>query len=218
VEHPVLLANVRAVTTRSPQSLRSDARDNRDRILEVARGTFATEGLGVTMREIARRADVGVATLYRRFPTKESLVVAAFAEQMATCTAVVDEGLADPDPWRGLCTVIERVCVMQALDRGFTAALMSAFPHAVDFAQARDRALRSLAELLRRAKGTGQLRRDVVVDDVVMVFMANGGIRATSSAAAVAAARRFAALALRSFRAHPDGAPLPPPVRLPLPL
>lgn len=68
------------------------------------------------MREIARCAGVGPATLYRRFPTKEALVTEASAEQMATCTTVIGEGLADADPWRGLRTVIERVCVMHAMD------------------------------------------------------------------------------------------------------
>src|ERR1700735_1274970 len=69
------LAKVRAVTERlpHPRPLRSDARDNRDLILDAARAAFAAEGLNVPMREIARRAGVGQATLYRRFPTKQAL-------------------------------------------------------------------------------------------------------------------------------------------------
>jgi AcrR family transcriptional regulator len=55
-------------------ALRAEARDNRERILEVARAVFAADGLNVPMREIARRAEVGPATLYRRFPAKEALV------------------------------------------------------------------------------------------------------------------------------------------------
>ena len=196
--------------------LRSDARDNRDRILQVARKVFAEEGIGVSMREVARRAEVGPATLYRRFPTKESLVTEAFAEQMTTCSTIVEEALADPDPWHGFRTVIEEVCVMHAMDRGFTAAFITAFPKAVDFAQERTRALRALAELIQRAKDAGDLRGDFVVDDLIMLIMANSGIRATSRAAAVAATRRFVALQLRSISARPDGGPLPPAVRLPL--
>jgi hypothetical protein len=57
------------VTGRLPHNLRSDARDNRELILATARAVFAAEGLNVPMREIARRAGVGTATLYRRFPT-----------------------------------------------------------------------------------------------------------------------------------------------------
>src|SRR3954453_19924537 len=116
---------------RSPQMLRSDARDNRERVLEAARAVFATEGLGVPMREIARRAEVGPATLYRRFPTKESLIIEAFADQMAMCARIAEEVVADPDPWHGFCRLIERMCELHAHDQGFTSAFLAAFPHAV---------------------------------------------------------------------------------------
>ncbi len=215
-EHPVRLAKVRAVTNRLPHSLRADARDNRERILAVTRTVFAAEGLDVAMREIARRAEIGPATLYRHFPTKEALLAEVFTEQMAACTAIVDEGLADPDPWRGFCRVIEKVCELHAQDRGFTAAFVSAFPRAIDFAAARERALRKVAELARRAKAAGKLRPDFVLDDLIMVLMANGGIRTTSPAAAVAASRRFAALLIQGMQTEPVRPPLPPAVRLPL--
>ncbi|WP_035858989.1 TetR/AcrR family transcriptional regulator [Cryptosporangium arvum] len=199
-----------------PPSLRSDARDNRERILDVARAVFATEGLDVPMREIARRAGVGPATLYRRFPTKESLVTEAFDQQMRACATIVDEGAADPDPWRGFCTVIERVCDLHARDRGFTAAFMSAYPRAIDFGRNRASVLTTMAGLARRAKDTGHLRRDFVIDDLVLVLMANGGIQAKSAAARIAASRRFAALAIQAFRASPGAAPLPPVAQLPI--
>ncbi len=199
-----------------PHSLRSDARDNRERILAVARTTFAEQGLDVAMREIARRAEVGPATLYRHFPTKEALVTEVFTEQMAACTAIVDEGLADPDPWRGFCRMIERVCELHARDRGFSAAFVSAFPHAIDFAADRERALGKVAELARRAKAGGKLRPDFVLDDLIMVLMANGGIRTTSPAAAAAASRRFAALLIQGMRTEPAIPPPPPAVRLPM--
>lgn len=215
----VRLAKVRAVTDRlshpaqpAPPAhpLRSDASDNRERILEAARATFAVEGLSVPMREIARRAGVGPATLYRHFPTKEILAVEAFADQMLTCHVIVDEGLADPDPWHGFCLVIEKICDLHARDRGFTAAFMSAFPHALDFTEIREYALVAIAELARRAKDAGRLRPDFAVDDLILVLMANRGIRAVSPAARVAASRRFAALAIQAFQASPQASPLPP--------
>ncbi|MFJ7214036.1 TetR/AcrR family transcriptional regulator [Amycolatopsis sp. NPDC098790] len=184
-----------------PHNLRSDARDNRERILDAARAVFAADGLDVPMREIARRAGVGPATLYRRFPTKELLVTAAFTDQMRACYSIVDEGLADPDPWHGFVLVVEKLCDLQARDAGFTAAFTTAYPHAIDFTADRERAMRSIAKLIRRAQEAGQVRSDVGLDDVVLVLMANGGIRAASPSARVAASRRFAALALRGFRA-----------------
>ena len=205
---------MRVVTHPLPHPLRSDAADNRERILDAAREVFAAEGLNVPMREIARRAEVGPATLYRHFPTKETLAVEAFADQMRACHDIVDEGLADPDPWHGFRLVIEKICELHARDRGFTAAFMSAFPHALDFAELREYALVSVAELARRAKAAGRLRKDFVVEDLILVLMANRGIRAPTPAARVAASRRFAALAVQAFQASAEAPPLPPVVRL----
>ncbi|WP_030453710.1 TetR/AcrR family transcriptional regulator [Herbidospora cretacea] len=195
--------------------LRSDARDNRERILAVARLAFATEGLDVPIREIARRAGVGAATLYRHFVTKDALLSEAFAEQMETCSAIVAEGLAAPDPWDGFRLVVERLMELHALDRGFARVFTSRLPEAV-FAADRDRTLRMLLDLVGRAKKAGPLRRDFVIEDLSLALMANEGIRAESPATRVAASRRFAALMLQSFMADPVAAPLPPPVRLPL--
>ena len=210
---PAGLAKVRAVTDRLPRTrpLRSDARDNRDLILNAARAAFAAEGLNVPMREIARRAGVGPATLYRRFPTKQALVTEAVRGQLGACRAIVAEGAADPDPWRGFRRLIERICELHARDRGLTAAVMAAFPHAMDVAADREYALRGTAELARRAKEAGRLRPDFVLDDLILMLMANNGIRATSPAARVAASRRFAALAIESLQASPPSSPPAPP-------
>ncbi|SFR14973.1 DNA-binding transcriptional regulator, AcrR family [Lentzea waywayandensis] len=192
MEQGVHLAETETVTVDLTHNLRSDARDNRDRILVVAREAFASEGLDVPMREIARRAGVGPATLYRRFPTKEALLVEAFSERLAACTAAVEEGLANPDPWQGFCRTVEQVCLLHVLDRGFSAAFTSAYPRAIDFASVRETSFRSLAELIGRAKATGRLRADFSVDDVVLLLMASGGVRSGTPAIA----RRLATLFL----------------------
>ena len=142
------------------------------------------------------------------------LITEAFKGQLSACHAIVDEGLADPDPWHGFCLVIEKICALHARNRGFTAAFMSAFPNAMDFAADREYALRATAELARRAKEAGRLRPDFVLDDLILMLMANSGIRATSPAARVAASRRFAALAIQSFQASPAASSLPPAARL----
>ncbi|MDN3353427.1 TetR/AcrR family transcriptional regulator [Actinomadura sp. DC4] len=189
------------MTERLPHYARSDARDNRERILEAAGAAFAAEGVDVTMRDLARRAGVGTATLYRHFPTKEILATEAFTRRMAACADAVERGLADPDPWRGFRTVVEEVCVLHALDQGFASAFTATFPRAVDLSRVRERGLRSLALLARRAKDAGALRADFVLDDLILALMAHRGIRAESPAATAAAARRLAALLIRSFRA-----------------
>jgi AcrR family transcriptional regulator len=204
------------VTAEVVTRLRSDARDNRGRILAVARLAFAAEGLDVPIREIARRAEVGVATVYRHFRTKEALLAEAFAEQLASCSAIVEEGLAADDPWSGFCLVIERLMEVHALDRGFARAFTSQLPEAAGFAADRDRTLRLLFGLVRRAKEAGALRDDFVLEDISLALMANEGIRAESPGMRVAASRRFAALMIQSFQANPVPARLPPAVRLPL--
>jgi AcrR family transcriptional regulator len=192
VEQGVRSAETETVTAEVTHNLRSDAQDNRDRILSVARETFAAQGLDVSMREIARRAGVGPATLYRRFPTKEALVVEVFSEQMRACADAVSTGLAHPDAWEGFRRTVEEVCVVHVLNRGFAAAFASTFPGAIDFTAVRDTAVRRLAELVRRAKATGRLRADFTVDDLVLLLMGSGGVRMATPAAA----RRFATLFL----------------------
>ncbi|WP_308287351.1 TetR/AcrR family transcriptional regulator [Actinomadura parmotrematis] len=195
---------------------RSDARDNRERILAVARAAFAAEGPDVPVREIARRAEVGPATVYRHFPTKEALLTEALAGRTDFCSTIVEEGLADPDAWQGFRRAIERLLEVRALDRDAARAAVARLPPEAAPAADRERSLRLMLELLRRAKDAGGLRADLVLEDVVLALMANGGIRAETPEIRAAASRRFAALILQSFRADPAPAPLPPPVRLPL--
>ncbi|MEU8386020.1 TetR/AcrR family transcriptional regulator [Streptosporangium sp. NPDC048865] len=192
--------------------LRADALHNRERILAAAGEAFATIGIDVPMAAIARRAGVGMATLYRRFPTRESLITEVFADQLKACVSVVDDALADPDPWHGFRTVVEKLCAMQVADRGFTAAFLTAFPGAVDHERERVRAERGFAELTRRAKEAGRLRADFEQADLVLMLMANGGIAAGSAEDALTASRRLVAYLLQSFQAERAGGtvPLPP--------
>ncbi|MFJ4655736.1 hypothetical protein ACIP5Y_31035 [Nocardia sp. NPDC088792] len=93
--------------------------------------------------------------------SKEILIAEAFTDQMHACRSIVEEGLADPDAWQGFCHTIEQLCELQARDHGFTAAFMSTFPRAVDFAAIRTASLTAAADLIRRAEATGNLRPDV---------------------------------------------------------
>ena len=199
-------------------SLRADAEDNRERVLEAARALFSDRGLDVPMREIARTAGVGPATLYRRFPTKQALIDAAFTDELIACRGIVDDGCADPDPWRGLKSVLRRIGEQNAHNQGFTAAFITAFPDAIDFSRHRTGMLRSLAELCGRAQKSGGLRADFVPDDLVLILMAARGIAAPTLNARLAAARRFSALAIDALRASGDRETLPPPARVAAPL
>lgn len=165
------------------------------------------------MRAIARQAGVGPATLYRRFPTKQALIEAAFSDELHACRTIVAEACADPDPWRGLCSFLLRTGELNARNQGFTEAFMTTFPDSFDFTAHRTAMLRSLADLCRRARNAGSLRTGVVLDDLLLMLMAGRGLSAATVDQRVAAARRFSALAVEALRGSGADAPLPPPAR-----
>lgn len=190
------------MTVELSRSLRADAADNRERIVEAAYRLFAAEGMTVTMRKIAREAGVGPATLYRHFPTKQDLALEAFAEQLRLCYQVVDDGLAEPDPWTGFSQVIERICELNAQSRGFTEAFLATYPELADLRTHREHALTVLTELARRAKKSGHLRADFTVDDLILMLSAHRSIPGRTPQLRRTASRRFAALTIEAFRAR----------------
>ncbi|KIH99823.1 TetR family transcriptional regulator [Streptomonospora alba] len=198
--------------------LRADALHNRNRILEVAGDLLAERGLDVPMAAIARHAGVGVATLYRRFPTRQALVREVFADRFAACASAVEDALAAPDPWTAFRTAVEQVCAVQAGDRGFNSAFVSAYFQEFGVGGELDRVMRGLTELTRRAKDAGRLRADFAAEDFTLLVMANSGISVQPSEAAQAASRRLVAYLLDAFRADRAGPadPLPPPAPLDL--
>lgn len=191
------------------QMLRADARDNRERIVAAARALFSERGLDIGMREIARRAEVGPATLYRRFPTKQALIDEAFAAELRSCRTIVEDGCADPDAWRGLTSVVERLTALNVRNRGFVDAFMSADPAATEFADHRRELLAMLGRLAKRAQLQGGLRPDFVLDDLVLVLHAGRGLASVLPVTRDAAARRFARLAIDAFRAQPARVTIP---------
>ena len=100
--------------------LRSDAERNRRLVLEAAAQAFAEEGFDVGMAEIARRAGVGNATVFRRFPSKDALYEAIVDEKIAElCAAASRRRASSPDPWDALVRYLETTAELQARDRGF---------------------------------------------------------------------------------------------------
>jgi AcrR family transcriptional regulator len=188
------------MVTNSTQMLRVDAQENRDRVLAAARALFSEKGLDVAMRDVARRAEVGPATLYRRFPTKQALIDEAFAEELRLCRQIVEDGCADPDAWNGFTTVVRRLSVLNARNRGFVDAFTSADSGFADLGKHRSELLGMVARLADRAKLQGRLRRDFVVDDLVLILLAGRGLSAVPSASRDAAAIRFASLTVDAFR------------------
>ncbi|WP_326731561.1 helix-turn-helix domain-containing protein [Streptomyces phaeochromogenes] len=195
-------------THTADRALRADAQRNRQRVVEAARAVFSERGLEVPLEEIADRAGVGIATLYRRFPTREELVAAVFEVKFLEYATTAEEALRSPDPWTGFCTYVERICAMQAADRGFADVITMVLPTSETAKQLWERGYQGTVEVIRRAQEAGVLRADFVPEDIVLILMANAGVVQVTRDAAPHAWRRLTAYVLEACRADNSG-PLP---------
>jgi AcrR family transcriptional regulator len=193
----------------SARGLRADATRNRVAILTAARQVFAEQGLRAPLEEIARRAGVGIATLYRRFPTRERLVAAALIEKIVQYEDAASQALAEPDPWDGFAGLVRRICELQANDRGLSDLLSMTLPASEEVELRRAKAHSYLTELVARAKAAGRLRPDFVVEDLLLVLIANAAVAHVTGPDAPDAWRRFVALILDAFQ-YTGGECLPP--------
>jgi len=149
--------------------LRRDAERNRQRILRAAAEVFTERGLQATLDDVARRAGVGVGTVYRRFPDKEALVEALFTERLDALVGYAEHGLADPDPWAGLVFFLEQGAVLIAGDRGLRQLLMFATYGRDRVDQARARMLPVVSQMVQRAQEAGEVRADLRPTDVPLI-------------------------------------------------
>ena len=175
--------------------LRSDAARNRDRILEAARAAFAEHGLEIGVDEIAQRAGVGVGTLYRRFPSKASLVHAIFEQRVDDLAPAIERALAEADPWDGFVGLVFAIAGQQASDQGFGQMVLRLGPDAVP-GDVRRRLVGPLEELLTRAQASGRARRDVAAADLP------GIVRLAVTAATEGDPRRHVGFLLDGLRAR----------------
>jgi len=190
--------------------LRADAERNRERIVTAAARLFAEQGLSVPLEDVARSAGVGVATLYRRFPTRTDLAIAAFERNMTSYIDAVEKAFSNPRPWDGFRELVFDLCALQASDPGLRALLTTAFPASSVIEQRAAETVDKVGEVIARAQQDGSLRSDIGVGDVVVMLLANAGVLEATREHAPEAWRRFAALMIDAFRAGTHG-PLPPP-------
>jgi AcrR family transcriptional regulator len=194
----------------APRPLRADAERNRAAIVAAAREVFAEQGIEAPLEEIAARARVGIATLYRRFPCREQLVAAALIEKVAEYERAAEAALAEPDASAAFAGFVTRICELQAGDRGLADLLSMELPANPEVEQVRAAANQKVIRLVERAKAAEMLRADFVGEDLLLLLMANAAIAHVTQQDAPDAWRRFAALILDAFL-RTDGAPLPAP-------
>lgn len=183
-------------------SLRSDAARNRTALVTAARELMAERGLEVPLDEIAKRAGIGNATLYRRFPRRIDLVAAVFADRMVDHERAVQSALANPDPWEGLCGYVEAAAELQVHDRGIADLITMDVSMAPDIEALRTNAFDGLVEVIDRAKAAGALRADAVSQDIVIILQANAGLVTRAHPASGPASRRLIHLLLDGLRSE----------------
>jgi AcrR family transcriptional regulator len=177
--------------------LRKDARRNREKLLAAAVELFAERGTEGSLEEVAKRAGVGIGTLYRHFPTREALVEAAYRNEVAQLRSAADELLAQLPPDEALDAWARRFVEYGTAKRGMRDALQSIAGAGSDlFADTRRQVVEAVAVLLRAGAEAGTLRADVEPEDV---------LRAMGAIWMVADGDDFAEQAMRILRLVLDG-------------
>jgi AcrR family transcriptional regulator len=189
--------------------LRADAQRNREQIVAAARTVFAESGSAVAMEEIARRAGVGIGTLYRRFPDRASLIRAVTMESVTALLAEAHAAqTADGTAWDALARLIHH-----SVDLGFSALLTMLGEESREelVADARFRELRgefiaAVETLVTRAQREGTMRADVGAGDVfAMVALLLRKVVGGPAELTDMLTRRCVALTLDGLRAGPHG-------------
>jgi AcrR family transcriptional regulator len=151
------------------QGLRADARRNRARVLDAARIAFAEQGQDVQMEEIARRAGVGVGTIYRHFPTKEALLETLLIEKFGQVIQMLQDLEKEPNSWSA-CKQVIYLLVEQYLENQVLMQIVEKPVYLMEGAHTAGEALvASVSKFIERAQKSGDLRRDVTAEDVIML-------------------------------------------------
>jgi AcrR family transcriptional regulator len=152
---------------------RADARRNYDKLIAAARDAFAEHGTSASLEEIARRAGVGIGTLYRHFPSRQDLLEAVYVEEVEEVCQSADE-LADLPPWEALAGWLHRVVAYVGRKHALAEELWNYLDRDAEVFRGCRTALFAAGEpLLERAQQAGAVRRDANLDDILQIV---GGI------------------------------------------
>jgi AcrR family transcriptional regulator len=190
--------------------LRRDAQEHRDRLLAAAQREFAARGADASLEKIARDAGVAIGTLYRHFPTRLDLLMAAFKPRLEEFLDGATKALEMDDPWEGFVYYLENLFRVQAGDRGFNDFLSRRFTDNAETERIHDQMCLQIADVLTRAQEAGEARPDITLADIVNLIWSNGRIIDATSATAPNAWRRYLYLMLDAYRAE-RAHPLPEP-------
>jgi AcrR family transcriptional regulator len=159
-----------AVDAETSRRLRADAARNRERVIAAATASFAEEGIDVPMETIAKRAGVGVGTIYRQFPTKENLFLAVVHHEMQGVAEFARQLSRADDPGAALSAFLGRVLDTVASKRDLAQALEHSGAKTPPTPEMQEFWRAMLAPLVDRARDAGAVRSDVSVDEVLFLI------------------------------------------------
>ncbi len=181
---------------------RRDAQENHDKLLAAAQREFAARGVDASLERIARDAGVAIGTLYRHFPNRLDLILAAFEPRLQEFLDGAGSALEIDDPWNGFVSYLENLFRVQAGDRGFNDFLSRRFPGSADTERMHDQLCRQIEDVLTRAQDAGEVRPDLTLADIVTLIWSNGRMIDATSLTAPDAWRRQLYLMLDGYRAE----------------
>jgi len=159
---------------------RADARRNYEKLVRAAAEVFAEQGAQASLEDIARRAGVGIGTLYRHFPTRQSLIEATYLEEVEALCASTDE-LGDLSPWDALAAFLGRFSRYAVTKKALSAELLTTLGMESEFFRGCHDAIYGAGEpLLAAAQEAGAVRRDVAFDDVLRLVSGVLMVRSSS--------------------------------------
>src|SRR5215471_3790455 len=154
------------------RKVRADALRNRERLLEAAKLVFSTGGAEASLEAVARRAGVGIGTLYRHFPTREALYEAVYRHEVDQLFELARHLEVERAPVEALRRWLRAGVEFMATKKGMTAALAMAAQGSPDLvAYSLDRLTRAVGELLQRAAAAGEIRADIDPEDLLRVLV-----------------------------------------------
>jgi AcrR family transcriptional regulator len=186
-------------TVGTDRPLRRDAAANRQRLLEAAAEVFAAHGLEASVEEIARVAEVGMGTLYRRFPTKDALIAALVHDVLDRMQQLAEDAAARTDG-TGLESFLVSSSAYQAQHRG---CLPRLWANNID-RDSVERVRGSIAGLLQDAKAHSRVRRDVTPTDLTVLMWSVRGVIETTGEVAPNAWRRHLDILIAGLRPASD--------------
>jgi AcrR family transcriptional regulator len=152
---------------------RADARRNYDKVVAAAREAFAERGASTSLEEIARRAEVGIGTLYRNFPNRQALLEAVYAGEVENL-AISAAGFAELEPWEGFVAWVRGLVGYMATKQALAQELFEYVDRSAPlFQSCRSLLFDSAEPLLARAQAAGVVRSDTDVADIIQLI---GGI------------------------------------------